>query len=252
MKETMQQLRQLEQRVNAPLPLTSDLIENYPNYTGQSMKQTGSNETFKPAPKFFGRGSVPLSDLTMTGSEGFRPFRHYTLCSARFFHAHELEKSGIYDRKNGILNLRGVVSVEFDPVTFDAPEGRDHIIVKGAGAILAPKGFTINCGLKRENPARDLCILFTRKGNIRIASSELIEASLLAFNDSNSGSIIPSKPFSVNGSIGVDQLFLNRFPSSPARIEFDSRLKTDSDTEEIFSLNLSPWIRFDDISFSKE
>jgi hypothetical protein len=216
------------------------------------MQKAEVSEAFKNPPRFFGRSSSPLSDPTMTGGEGFRPFRHYTLCAARYFYASELEKNGIYDRKNGILNLRGVISVELDHVTFNPPPGRDHIIIKGAGAILAPNGFTINCGLKRENPSRDLCILFTRKGSIRVGTAAQIEASLLAFNDSNTGSVVPTKSLNVKGSVGVDQLFLGRYPTTPAKIEFDPRLKTDSDSDEIFSLNVSPWVRYEDISFSKE
>lgn len=251
-KETMQRIMQTAQRVNAPIPLVSDLHEDYLPYSGQALKNVPETEAFNDPPRFLNRSSTLLSDLTMTGGEGFRPFRHYTLCVARYFYAHELESSGIYDRKNGVLNLRGIVSVEQDHVTFNPPPGKDHIIIKGCGAILAPNGFTINCGLKRENPAKDLCILFTRRSNIRIATSSRIEASLLAFNDSNNASIVPSKPFEIVGSVGVDQLYLNRFPTTPSKIEFDPRLKTDSDANEVFSLNISPWIRYDDMSFSKE
>ncbi|MDD3147257.1 MAG: hypothetical protein PHD82_08145 [Candidatus Riflebacteria bacterium] len=251
-REAYQRLEELAGRVNPPLPLYSDMVEDYLFYQGQQMQKTEVNETFKAPPKFFGRNSSPLGDLTMTGGEGFRPFRHYTLCSARYFYASELEKNGIYDRKNGILNLRGVVSVELDHVSFNPPTGRDHIIIKGSGAILAPNGFTINCGLKRENPDKDLCILFTRKGSIRIGTEARIEASLLAFNDSNTGSIVPSKPMNVFGAVGVDQLYLGRFPSAPGKIEYDPRLKAGSDNDEIFALTVSPWVRYEDIAFSKE
>lgn len=251
-RELFKRLEKLAERTNPPLPLYSDMVEDYPHYQGQQMKKAEVTETFKEPPKFFGRDSSPLSEITVTGSEGFRPFRHYTLCAARYFYASDLEKNGIYDKKNGILNLRGVVSVELEHVTLNPPTGRDHIIVRGAGAILAPNGFTINCGLKRENPERDLCILFTRKGNIRIGTSARIEASLLAFNDSNTGSIVPSKPMDILGAVGVDQLFLSRFPTTPGKIEFDPKLKTDSDNDEIFTLTVSPWVRYEDITFSKE
>ena len=150
-----------------------------------------------------------------------------------------------------MLNLRGIVSVEFDPVILSAPSGKS-LTVKGQGAILAPNGFTIQTGIKREDPAKDLCILFSRKGNINIATSEPIEASLLVFNDSNSGSIIPSKPFKVNGAVGVDRLSLNNYPNSVSSIEFDQRLKVESKDEEVFAITISPWIRFENIGFSKE
>ncbi len=251
-REAFKRLEELVGRTNPPLPLYSDLVEDYPYYQGQSMQKNEINETFKSPPKFYGRDSTALSDLTMTGGEGFRPFRHYTLCAARYFYASDLEKNGIYDKVNGVLNLRGVVSVELDHVSFNPPAGKDHLIVKGSGAILAPNGFTINCGLKREDPAKDLCILFTRKGNIRIGTSARIEASLLAFNDSNTGSIVPTRAIDVLGAVGVDQLFLSRFPSTPGKIEFDPKLKTNADSDEIFSLTVSPWVRYEDIAFSKE
>lgn len=252
MRETYQRLTQLAERTNPPSSLYSSLVEDYLYYQGQSYQKTPVTEQFKDPPRFYGRDSSPLADLTMTGGEGFRPFRHYTLCSARYFYAYELEKNGIYDKTNGVLNLRGVVSVELDHVTFNPPPGKDHILIKGSGAILAPNGFTINCGLKRENPNKDLCILFTRKGSIRVATEAQIEASLLAFNDSNSGSIVPSKAMNILGAVGVDQLFLSRYPTTPGKIQFDPRLKTDSDADEVFTLTMSPWVRYDDISFSKE
>ncbi len=251
-RETYQRLEELIGRTNPPLPLYSNLVEDYLYYQGQDYQKAEMTTAFKEAPRFFGRDSSPLSDLTMTGGEGFRPFRHYTLCTARYFYASELEKNGIYDKTNGVLNLRGIVSVELDHVSFNPPAGKDHLIIKGSGAILAPNGFTINCGLKRENPDRDLCILFTRKGNIRVGTEARIEASLLAFNDSNTGSIVPSKPLDVLGAVGVDQLFLGRFPSSPGKIAYDPKLKTNSDSDEIFSLTISPWVRFEDIAYRKE
>ncbi|KAF1079436.1 MAG: hypothetical protein GQF41_4316 [Candidatus Rifleibacterium amylolyticum] len=234
------------------MPLTSDFAEDYLLHSGQSMQKAEVTTTFEDAPRFYGRDSSPLGDINMTGSEGFRPFGHYALFSARYLHAWELEKHGVYDKENGILNLRGITSVEIDHVSLDAPPGKNFITVRGSGALLAPAGFTINCGIRREDPNSSLCILFTRRGNIRIVTSERIEASLLAFNDSNSGSISPSRAFDVVGNIGVDQLYLNRFPTTPSRVEFDQRLRTDSDANEIFSINMSPWIRYDDINFAKE
>ncbi|NLF98194.1 MAG: hypothetical protein GX569_15785 [Candidatus Riflebacteria bacterium] len=247
-----QRLVQVEQRTNPPMPLTSDFAEDYLLHSGQSMQKAEVTTTFEDAPRFYGRDSSPLGDINMTGSEGFRPFGHYALFSARYLHAWELEKHGVYDKENGILNLRGITSVEIDHVSLDAPPGKNFITVRGSGALLAPAGFTINCGIRREDPNSSLCILFTRRGNIRIVTSERIEASLLAFNDSNSGSISPSRAFDVVGNIGVDQLYLNRFPTTPSRVEFDQRLRTDSDANEIFSINMSPWIRYDDINFAKE
>ncbi|OGK08871.1 MAG: hypothetical protein A2W80_06495 [Candidatus Riflebacteria bacterium GWC2_50_8] len=250
--ELAQRLVQVEQRTNPPVPLTSDFVEDYLCYSGQNMQKAEVTETFDDAPRFYGRDSSPLGDLNMTGSEGFRPFGHYALFSARYLRAFELEKHGVYDKKNGILNLRGVVSVELDHVTFDPPPGQNHILVRGVGAILAPAGFTLNCGLKREDPSRDLCILFTRRGNIRLVTSDRVEASLMAFNDSNSGSLSPSRAFDVQGAVGVDQLYLSRFPTTPSRVEFDPRLRADTDAGEVFAVNMSPWIRYDDISFSRE
>lgn len=238
-------------RLNPPMSLHSKFIEDYLYHNGQSITKTFSPQDFPNPPNFYARDGSPLSSINQTGGEGFRPFRHCTLWSTRFLYASELEKSGVYDRANGILNLRGIVSVEFEPVVLSAPAGQS-IIVKGQGAILAPNGFTIQSGIKRENPDKDQCILFTRKGNINIATSETIEASLLAFNDSNNASIVPSKSFKVVGSVGVDRLYLNRFPSTASQIEYDPKLKVQSKSDEVFSITISPWIRFDNIGFSKD
>lgn len=247
-----QRLVQVEQRTNPPLPLTSDFAEDYLCHAGQNMQKAEVTTTFDDSPRFYGRDSSPLGDLNMTGSEGFRPFGHYGLFSARYMLASELEKYGIYDRQNGILNLRGIISVEVDHVTLEPPAGRNFITVRGVGALVVPKGLTINCGIKRENASSDLCVFFSRKGNIRIGTSDRIEASLLAFNDSNSGSISPSRAFDVLGAVGVDQLYLSRFPSTASRIEFDQRLRADSDAKEVFSVSLSPWIRYDEINYARE
>ncbi|GAB4280412.1 MAG: hypothetical protein Kow0029_24960 [Candidatus Rifleibacteriota bacterium] len=243
-------IKMIMDKFNPPMSLHSGFSEDYLYESGQKITKTLTPQEFPQPPKFFSRNGSPLSSINLTGGEGFRPFRHCTLYATRFLYASELEKSGVYDRKNGVLNLRGIVSVEFEPVILSSSGG--SITVRGQGAILAPNGFTIQAGLKREDPTRDLCILFSRKGNINIATSEPIEASLLAFNDSNNASIVPNKNFKVIGSVGVDRLYLNRFPSTPSEIEYDPRLKVVSKSDEIFAITISPWIRFENITFSKD
>lgn len=238
-------------RLNPPMPLHSKLVEEQLFFKGQTYGKTISKEEFPAPPQFFSRNGTLLSSINETGGEGFRPFRHCTLYATRFLKAVELEKSGVYNRKDGILNLRGIISVEFDPVILSAPAGQS-LVVKGQGAILAPNGFTIQSGIKRENPDRDICVLFTRRGNISITTSDPIEASLLAFNDSNNATVIPSKPFKVVGAFGVDRLSFNRYPTGVSEIQFDQRLKVQAKNEEIFAITISPWIRFENIEFSKE
>lgn len=125
-----QRVIQVEQRTSPPLSLTSDFAEDYLCHDGQKMQKTEVTATFADAPQFYGRDSSALSDLTMTGSEGFRPFGHYATFSARYLHAHELEKHGVYDKQNGILNLRGITSVELDHVSLDPPPSRNYIIMR--------------------------------------------------------------------------------------------------------------------------
>jgi hypothetical protein len=238
-------------RLNPPISLHSKLVEEALYFKGQTLSKTITPEEFPAPPKFFARDGSLLSSINQTGGEGFRPFRHCTLWTTRFLRAEDLEKSGILDRKDGVLNLRGIISVELDPVVLSAPSGRS-LVVKGQGALLAPYGFTIQSGIKRDNPDKDLCILFTRKANINIVTNEPIEASLLAFNDSNNASIVPSKPFKVVGSVGVDRLSLNRYPAATSQIEYDPRLRVKAKDEEVFALTISPWVRFENISFSKD
>ncbi|MEW6710734.1 MAG: hypothetical protein AB1403_12985, partial [Candidatus Riflebacteria bacterium] len=243
-------VKMIMDKYGPPMSLLSKMVEEPLYFKGQSLSNTTTTEEFPEPPQFYGRDGNALSSINQTGGEGFRPFRHCTLYSARFLKADELEKSGVYDRNNGVLNLRGIVSVEFDPVTLSAPSGQ--ITVKGQGAILAPNGITIQSGIKREDPDKDMLVLFTRRGNINIGTSDPIEASLLAFNDSNNASVVPSKAFKVVGAFGVDRLALNRFPSAVSEIQYDPRLKVESKNEEIFSITISPWIRFENIEFSKE
>ncbi|MFZ5952459.1 MAG: hypothetical protein ACOYXC_17290, partial [Candidatus Rifleibacteriota bacterium] len=244
-------IKMLMDSKNPPMSLLSKMVEEPLYYKGQTLNNSATAEEFPEPPKFFGRDGNALSSINQTGGEGFRPFRHCTLYSARFLKADELEKSGVYDRKNGVLNMRGIVSVEFDPVTLSAPAGQS-LTIKGQGAILAPNGITVQSGIKRENPDKDMLVLFTRRGNINIGTSDPIEASLLAFNDSNNASVVPSKAFKVVGAFGVDRLAFNRFPSAVSEIQYDSRLKVESKNEEIFAITISPWIRFENIEFSKE
>jgi hypothetical protein len=242
-------IKAIMDRLNPPMSLLSKMVDQNLFYKDQTYSRTDTAETFPEPPEFFSRNGNSLTSINETGGEGFRPFRHCTLYSTRFLYARELEEAGVYDKENGILNLRGIVSVEFEPVVLSAPSG--SLIVRGQGAILAPNGFSIRSGISRENPDSDLCILFARKGNINISTSEPIEASLLAFNDSNNGTISPSSGFNVTGAVGVDRLYLSRYPSTPSQITYDPRLKVENKNEELFAVTISPWIRFENIGFSK-
>ena len=253
-KALLDQANKVKDFINRKAPsvnLFSELNEEHLLYEGQTFNTTAKKETFSAAPTFFSRNGKPLSSLLQTGGEGFRPFRHCTLYSARFFSMKELEQSGVYNREEGILNLRGIVSLENENFRFSPPKGKKNIIVRGQGVILAPHGFTIQAGLKLANSSKDTCILFSRKGTIKVATNEKIEASLLAFNDDKTGTIIAYKPYSVLGAVGVDQLNADRYPTGISKIEYDPRLKTQTDSEQIFSLTLSPWIRFEDVSYQK-
>ena len=244
-------IQQIMDKYNPPMPLHSKMVEDFLIYKGQTFSKNPPSEEFPTAPTFFARDGSPLGSINQTGGEGFRPFRHCTLYSTRFLKAKDLETSGVYNREESVLNLRGIVSVEFDPVILSAASGKS-LTVKGQGAILAPNGFTIQSGIRRDDPAKDICILFSRKGNINVATSEPIEASLLVFNDSNSASIIPSKPMNVVGAVGIDRLSLNYFPNSASTIEYDPRLRVEAKDQEIFAITISPWVRFENIDFSKE
>ncbi len=250
--DNMRKVKSLADTKSPPISLYSSMNEKHMIYSGQTYSESPSADIFGVKPKFFSRNGSQLSDLTLTGGDGFRPFRHCTLYSSRFIKLKDFEDSPIYDKKEGILNLRGIHSIEFDHLTLKAPAGKKFITVRGRGALLVPNGFTIQCGIKLEDPDKDLCILFTRAGSIRVATSEKIEAALLAFNDSNSASIFPSNPLNVKGCIGVDKLYLDRYPLTAGVIEYDPRFKAESANDEIFTVNLSPWIRFDDINFAKE
>lgn len=243
-------VKSIMDRLHPPMPLLSELSDDFLYYAGQNYQKPSPDETFPAPPPFYSRKGSLLSSINQTGGEGFRPYRHCTLYSTRFLYAKDLEDAGVYDRENGILNLRGIISVELEPVILSAPSGK-QIVIKGQGALLAPQGFTIQAGMTREKPSQDLCVLFTRRGNINIATSDSIQASLLAFNDSNNASIVPNKNYNITGAVGVDRLYLSRYPVSESQITYDPRLKVQSKNQEIFAITISPWIRYENINFSK-
>lgn len=237
---------------NPPVSLYSKAVEELPYKSGQSIsKNMVNSEIFGSVPDFYSRSGARLSSINATGGDGFRPFRHCSLYTTRFYHAKDLETNGIYDKKNGVLNLRGLISVEFEPVTLTPPSGKKEIIVKGQGAILSPYGFNISAGIKLNDPQKDMCILFTRKGSIRVTTSEKIEASLMAFNDSNSGTIRAQKSLDLFGALGVDRFYSNSFPSSVSKLAYDARFKAENKNEEVFSISISPWIRFEHIEYGR-
>lgn len=262
--QVVEQLRRLsnnvwlaQNRINSPMPLFSEDRRDYLHYADQNYSTDQQNESFsinsgwQNPPRFFGGDSNELSSIRDTGSEGFRPFRHYVLYTSRFLRAQELEEAGIYDRENGILNIRGVISVEFDPIEFTPPSTRDHIIVRGQGALIAPQGFEIQTNIVREDPQSDMLIMFTRRGNFRISANDRIEAAILAFNDDVRATMYAFNSFRIIGALGVDQLVLQNYPAQPITIEYDDRFRATSESEEIFTITTSPWIRYDDITFSR-
>lgn len=245
-------VKDIQQRLSPTSSLYSEMKENNLFFEGQSLLETETpGNIFGSEQNFYARNGSRLSSISATGGDGFRPFRHCTLYSARFYHAKELESSGVYDKKNGILNLRGLISVELDTVILTPPSGKTSIMVKGKGAILAPHGFRIQAGITLEDPSKDMCIFFTRKGNIKITTDQPIHASLMAFNDSNSGSISAFKPLDIHGSVGVDRLYSSRLPNTVSKITYNKRFKVNQDNNEIFSITISPWIRFEHINYSR-
>ncbi len=128
----------------------------------------------------------------------------------------------------------------FDAKNVDMGE----IITKYRGqGVLAANAFLLKAGLQRD-PADPtaLCILMARRGDIVIDTTQLIEASCLAFNDQMTGMVRAMQPMHLKGALVADQLGIPRFWAPGQHVlEYDPMLRPDASLHQIF---ISRWITF--------
>ncbi len=217
------------------LPLISSLDSDFLYRPNLQFPESRKNPGKFEKPVFFNRSGSPTTESN-DGPDGLQPFFHVNLWGRRMLDQKDLIETGIYDPNQGEVRPQGVVWVE-GPLSF----GREGstLSINGQGVILSHSGIEIKGDIRKAGP-NDLLILATRRGSIKVGSSN-VEASLIAVGNSGRGTVIPSGPFNLLGAFAVDRLNLNSWAPGTYTFSYDPHLMGKADR---FAIHLSPAISF--------
>ncbi|HNV68585.1 MAG TPA: hypothetical protein PKO06_02725, partial [Candidatus Ozemobacteraceae bacterium] len=204
---------------------------------GGNVNQPPTDAAYPIGSLFGRRGNAIAPDVT--GTDGFRPFGGFGLWARRLDRASFL-RSGMYDAVNNRLIIDGIVQILGNEVlSLGSPD--KPLIISGQGVIVA-SGFQIRGEMKRSDPANDLLILVTRRGNIVIDTTKPIEASLIAAGDDLQRSIIPLKPMQVIGAVVVDRLNTHQWCAGEHHLRYDEALQR---PQPLYRPAISRWVVFE-------
>ncbi|MBF0547500.1 MAG: pilus assembly PilX N-terminal domain-containing protein [Candidatus Riflebacteria bacterium] len=234
--------------------LFSKFVTDYPLLGGQPFGSPAPEPAF-PIPKFIDStdGKTPISD----DSSALQAFNHVNLWARRLLDAGDLEKFGIIDNVNGIINLRGFIwvgCIESDAndknmvISLGSPDKQYKI--RGQGGILT-KGasISINGSIVKESP-KDLLVVFSRRGNIQINTDQPVNAALIALGGgkSDGGHIVCSKQLNLLGMMAAEWLDSDSWAKGVVHeIKYDEVLQAGDQ----YCIDLSNAISFQWISESK-
>jgi hypothetical protein len=136
---------------------------------------------------FNSKGQTIRADTS--GPEGLRPYSHFNFWFRQRVSPHRLTHIGVFDPIHKRLHLRGIAHVA-GPLELGEPSGQPWTI-HGQGVLIADQ-FRIVGPLRKATP-ESLCVLFTRKGAIQVATDQAIDAFLIASGDHGYGSVRPSR-----------------------------------------------------------
>ncbi|MBF0407801.1 MAG: hypothetical protein HQM10_10630 [Candidatus Riflebacteria bacterium] len=241
---------EMKNRYGSDGSLFSDFISDYPLYSGQTL---GSPQPDFSLPAFFDSAGRPVNE----DSTSFQAFNHVNLWSNRFVFKESLEKTGIINRSNATVNLRGFSWLGNSD---DANEDRNIIVeigepgktykIRGRGGIILKAGsFKIKGSIKKESPG-DLLILFTRNGNIDIETDEPVDAALIALGGGKpeGGHVIPRKRLDLTGMIASEWIDTDNWPKGvDNQIKYDELLMNGDQ----YCVNISSAISLQKISESR-
>lgn len=247
-------MNQLKNRFGNEKELFSRFVSEYPLLAGQGLGNPAPEPVF-PIPEFFDSttGNTRISE----DSSAFQPFNHVNLWSRRIVEKDSLEKLGIIDKANGIINLRGFVWVgnpendaEDKNIIIEIGDPDKPYKIRGKGGIFT-KGasFLIRGSLVKESPG-DLLVLFTRRGNIEINTDQPINAALIAVGSGKTdcGHIVSRKKLDLTGMIAAEWLDTDDWAKNVVhRIKYDEILKG----KDQYCVNLSTSFNFQRITESK-
>ena len=182
-------------------------------------------------------------------SEAQYPFAHFNLFNKRYINndkPEELEEFGIYDKKENILNLRGIVQCSNH---VELGDENSTLKIKGSGVLIA-RGITIKGAIEKDNK-KSVAVLFARNGDIRIKTSKKIEAALIAMkgpdgdgiNQGVNGRVIAEEALNLKGSLATDYINLSQWKKEVShKIEYDEALIP---TKDVYQVNIANWVTYE-------
>ncbi len=217
---------------NKNLDVMSVFVASYPYKAGCS----GAPDPGFPEFPFRSVSNDPVD----ADSPDLQPYMHVNLFGRRWDVQKTMEDrgEGVLEPDGGTINLHGIFQVYDGNLSLGAP-GKT-LKIRGLGVISAKGDINILGNIEKES-LKDLCILFTRKGVIRI-DADRVDASLVAMGG-GAGRVIPKKPVTINGAVVVDKLGLRDWPEGTSYIKYDPLLKSSGD--DIFVMNISPAITYE-------
>ena len=182
-------------------------------------------------------------------SEAQYPFAHFNLFNKRYINndkPEELEELGIYNKKENILTLRGIIQCSNH---VELGDEKKPLKVKGSGVLIA-RGITIRGAIEKDNK-KSIVVLFSRNGDIRVKTSNPIEAALIAMkgpdgdgiNQGVEGRIIAEEQLNLKGSLAVDRLSTTLWKKGLThKIYYDEALVP---VKDVYQVNIAKWVTYE-------
>ena len=182
-------------------------------------------------------------------SEAQYPFAHFNLFNKRYINndkPEELEELGIYNKKENILNLRGIIQCSNH---VELGNESTTLKIKGSGVLIA-RGITIKGAIEKDKK-NSVAVLFARNGDIRVKTSKKIEAALIAMkgpdgdgiNQGVEGRIIAEEPLNLKGSLAVDKLNITNWKKGIIhKIDYDEAL---APVKDVYQINIANWVTYE-------
>ena len=204
---------------------------------------------------FFGPDGQRVWDISTVGEPAVQPFRFVNLHSRRVavsaskpedaarMLSEALQECGVFEAQQGVLHVRGIVSLQGGPLELTHPS--QEIKIRGRGVILADS-IAINAGLicSDKSATGDTLILVARNGPITIGTSKPIEAFLAALSKTPGlpGRLVikPGCRLDLRGGLAVDELGLAAWPPAAAHlITDDCRFRRSPQEGPLLAVSLS-------------
>ncbi len=238
-------------RDKARVPVSRHYLEMHHDYLVASMVSPGkTGSPFKNAlmvrkqRDFDGQNAISANNVQMltyqtdapplpAELENMQAFDRFSLWARRDLSLEDLRRLRIIDTTTRTLNLNGINHCR-GAISLDG-----QWQVRGQGVLIADS-FTINDSVKKAE-SNDLAILYARRGNIRVNTSNEVHAALIAINKNGTGTVEAARALNLNGMILADRLNLQNWSPDEHVIVYDRAL---SDPDKAFQISISRWVNF--------